>query len=411
MMIFSALVALLIALSLAFLIVPVMRKPAHDNTVDREQQNIAIARERKTQLETQMEESQMTRAEFEMAMSDLETSLAIDLERQQTLRSNHESGKWAIIFFVVFVPALSLLMYFQLGNYAVVENPALVQARVQPDHDSGKAPSIEEILDTLQNHLNENPDDAQGWFLLARTYMSLQRYQEAVSNFRRSHALAGNEPAVMLGLADALSMTQNGLMAGESEQLVLQALELSPDEISGLWLAGIAAEQADRNREAFDYWVRLLPLLNKEPESVADVKAMLIALKEKQPDLPELDFETPVANQGLKIDISLDEKLLAQARPGSSLFVYAKAASGSPMPLAAKRLTVSDLPVQVTLSDGDALLPQLKLSGFDQVVVGAHISESGEPVGQPGDLFSESGVIDWKTHIGIVEIRIDQIRK
>ena len=241
--------------------------------------------------------------------------------------------------------------------------------------------------------------------------MSLQQYQNSVASFRRSYALAENQPAVMLGLADALSMAQNGVMAGEPEQLVLQALEISPNEISGLWLAGIAAEQAGRNREAFDYWVKLLPLLSKEPESAADVKRMLIALKEKHADLPELNFGAAVADSKLTVNVSLDNKLLVRAKPGSTLFIYAKAATGPPMPLAAKRLTVSDLPVQVTLSDSDAMIPQFKLSGFDQVVVGARISESGEPVGQSGDLYSESGVIDWKSYSGAVEIRIDQIKK
>ena len=138
---------------------------------------------------------------------------------------------------------------------------------------------------------------------------------------------------------------------------------------------------------------------------------MLIALKEKQTDLPELAFESAVAVEGLTIKVSLDSKLLLRSKPESTLFIYAKAASGPPMPLAAKRLTVADLPVQVTLSDSDAMLPQLKLSGFDQIVVGARVSKSGQAVGQPGDFYGESGVMDWKSFDGPVEIRIDQIKQ
>ncbi len=205
-MIFGALIVLLIGLTLTFLIVPVWRKPAPENTLDREQQNIDIAREKKALLETQLADKVMTQAEYVAAMTDLETALAIDLERQQTLRDNHESGKWAIVLFAIFVPALSLAMYFQLGSYEVIDNPALELAQTQPSSVSGKLPSIEKVITSLQNHLDKNPDDARGWYLLARTYMSLQQYQKSVEMFRRSYALTKNEPAIMLGLADALSI-------------------------------------------------------------------------------------------------------------------------------------------------------------------------------------------------------------
>ena len=427
-MIFGALVILLIGLGLAFLIVPVLKQPGSEDSLNREQQNIRIAQEKKSVLEEQLAQQQMTQSEYEAALVDLETSLAIDLERQQAIDSNLQSGKWVIWLFIVFVPALSIYLYYQLGEYRVIENPQLAMARTQTQSPhgtgSGKAPTMSELVGKLKDHLRNNPEDARGWFMMGRTYMSLRQFNEAASAFRRSHELSQNDPAVMLALADALAMTRDGNMGGEPEQLVLQALEISPNELTGLWLAGLSAEQAGRNREAYDHWMKLIPMLKDDPQSATEVKTLLAALKEKQPDLPELNFSAPrelpsiapsqamaSSSAGLKVSIKLDPQLASQARPNDLLFIYAKAASGPPMPLAAKRMKVSDLPVQISLSDSDAMMPQMSLSKFDQIIVGARVSRTGNPVGQPGDLFDESEVIEHKSFQGLVEINIDQVKQ
>jgi cytochrome c-type biogenesis protein CcmH len=425
-MIFGALVIILIGLSLTFLIIPVLSKPATSNSLDREQQNVRIAREKKVVLEEQLAQEQMTQTEYDSAIVDLENSLAIDLERQQALDDNLHSGKWAVWLFIAVVPALSIFMYYKLGEYRVIENPQLAAARTQTESPhgsgSGPAPTMSELVDRLKNHLRENPEDTRGWFMMGRTYMSLQQFNEAESAFRRSYELSNDQdPSVMLALADALAMTRDGNMSGEPEQLVLQALEISPNEITGLWLAGLSAEQAGRHREAYDHWTRLLPLLSEDPQSASEVRTLLVRLKEKQPDLPELDFSAPAASiapppiaastQGLKVSITLDPELASQVNPDDLLFVYAKAVSGPPMPLAAKRMKVSDLPAQISLSDSDAMMPQMSISMFDQIIVGARVSKTGNPVGQPGDLFDESEAIQHKSFQGQVEINIDQVQQ
>ena len=430
-MIFGALVIILIGLGLAFLIVPVLRKPADRDGLGREQQNIQIAREKKQLLDEQLAEQQMTQQEYDAAMADLEASLAIDLERQQALDSNHEAGKWAVWLFAVFVPALSIYLYVQLGEYRVIENPQLAEARPQTQNPHGSgggpAPTMSELVDRLKEHLRQNPDDSQSWFMMGRTYMSLQRYGEAAAAFRRSNELLEDNPTVMLALADALAMTQQGRMAGEPEALVLKSLEHSPNELTGLWLAGLAAEQGNRNREAYDYWTRLLPMLREDPQSAQEVRTLLTALKKKQPDLPELDFNTrplptiaggpdmdaptPATGPGLKVAISLADHFALQVDPNDLLFVYAKAAAGPPMPLAAKRLKAADLPVQVTLSDADAMMPQMTMSKFESIVVGARISKSGNPVAQSGDLYQESSPIQHKNYQDQVELKISQIKQ
>ena len=204
-------------------------------------------------------------------------------------------------------------------------------------------------------------------------------------------------------------------MSGRPESLVREALNILPKDPTALWLAGLAAEQAGRNREAFDRWTELLPLIEQDAESTAEIKTLLSQLRQKQPDLPEVAGLEPVptiasaSEASITVLVSLDSSVAAQVRDDDAVFIYAKAASGPPMPLAAKRITVADLPVQVTLSDGDAMMPQMKLSGFDQVIVGARVSKSGNAVAQAGDVFTESIPVDYRNQTEVLKLSIDQV--
>lgn len=434
-MIFGALVVLLIIVALAFLILPILKKPEDLDTASREQQNIIIAREKKAQLEAQLAEGQLSQEEFDGGMADLEASLALDLERQSKIAENKQAGKWAVWVIIVLIPTLSIFLYIELGSYQVVENPSLTDpqqrvasaAAAQP---AGKAPSLSEMIDRVKQHLRDNPEDARGWFVLGRTLMSIQQYGEAVTALKRSYELNKSEAAVALALADAVAMQNDGKMAGEPERLVKEALAISPNELTGLWLAGLAAEQAGRVREAWDYFVRLLPMLNDDPQSAQELRAMLVELKQKNPQLPELPEMPQVATQqaqppfalsapeqtaaagdaAVNLSIKLDQSLAAKAQPGDLLFVYAKAASGPPMPLAAKRLKASDLPLKITLKDSDAMIPQMRLSKFDKIIVGARISKTGQPVASAGDLYAESAPFDRKAQQSSIELVINKIK-
>ncbi len=411
-MIFGALAVLLILLALAFLVVPLLREPKEDETVDREQQNIAIARDKKALLEQQLEDGVMTREEYDEAMKDLEASLAIDLERQQRLQQNRLAGKWAAIVFLLLVPALSVFLYLELGDYRVIENPQLAMARAETASDPSRPPlSMDQMIEKVKTHLKENPDDARGWFVLGRALMSVQQYGDALAAYQRSYDLAPEEPAVALALADALAMTQNGSMKGEPEQLVAKVLQQSPNDPTALWLGGLADEQAGRYRDAYDKWNRLLPMLQDDPDSVSEVRSLIASLRQKDPSLPE-PVQTLAATSGatVELQVDLDPSLADRAKPDDQVFIYAKAASGPPMPLAAKKLTVADLPVRVTLSDADAMLPQMKLSSFDRIVVGARISKTGNPIAADGDLYAESAPFQRDARQGPVRLSIDRIK-
>ncbi len=99
---------------------------------------------------------------------------------------------------------------------------------------------------------------------------------------------------------------------------------------------------------------------------------------------------------------------MQKVRPGDTLFIYAKAASGPPMPIAIQKLQASALPITVTLTDGMGMMPSMNLSQFPKVIISARISRSGNAIAQSGDLQAVSPVIDVGQR-ATVELSIDQV--
>ncbi len=406
-MIFWIVASGLLLLALVILILPLLRFKSEVDSNDRQQQNIEIARASKSNLDIQLSKGELSQQEYDSSLHELETALALDLENTGDRTTREQQGKWAIWLLVGLVPVLSISLYFQLGEYRVIEDPTLIQVRdsaqAQDEHSNL---SIEEMVEIVQKRLLENPEDAQGWYVLGKTMMAQQKFDEAVTAFQRALELVGEEPGVIFSLADAIAMQNDGDMQGEPEQLVKRGLDIAPNHPTGLWLSGLAAEQRQDYPSAHDSWTRLLAQIKDDPDSSAEVSELIKVLEQRDPGLASATVDM----RSLTLKVELNNSLQQLVKPGDLVFVYAKAASGPPMPLAVKRLTVSDLPAEVTLSDADAMMPQMKLSAFDLVVVGARISKTGNPVAQPGDLFVEVGGIDSSNPPLDLVLSINQVK-
>ncbi|MBL7005228.1 MAG: c-type cytochrome biogenesis protein CcmI [Gammaproteobacteria bacterium] len=396
-----------ILIALAFVLIPLF-KPQDEVEVSRDEQNIAIAKEKLAALKKSLDETDITQQEYDDLRGELENSLAIDLEHEKSVK-HHTSGSWLIVLLLVSIPAGSFLFYEEIGSPDLLD-PKAKYAEMKRQTPTANM-SISEIIETVKKRLANDPNDSEGWYVLGRTFMSIQKYNEAATAYQRTYDLVGEDPDVILALADALAMTNAGSMLGKPEVLVKRALDLDANNTIALWLAGLAAEQRNEPNEAFALWTRLLPLLVNEPSSYNEVKAILVDIKGKNPTLPELPFaleETApntMASQSVEpantpntssadmvqvsLSISIHEDFKSKLSGNEQVFIYAKAVTGPPMPLAAKKLKVSDLPIQIILSEADAMMPQLTLATVDAFTVGARVSFSGNPIPQKGDYFVE----------------------
>lgn len=390
-MIFWVVGAVLLVLAVGLLLWPAIRSSSSrdDERSERLAQNVSIAREKLELLKKRLHDGEISQQTYDEEFADLEVALALELTVGEK-RQGREGGTWMMPLIALVVPIFSVSLYATLGDYRLVQNPALAEAP-SPERQM----TLEEMQTAIRERLRDNPDDARGWYALGRTLMIQQAYDKAVTSFQRAYDLTGEEPAILFSLADALALNNGGNLLGEPEQLVKRGLALDPEFPNGLWLAGLAAEQREDHEAAYQYWAKLLPMIQNDPQSAGQVAQLLQQLRNDHPEIAASSDQEPLQNTGvtLTVNVSLATDLAGQASDSAALFVYAKAHEGPPMPLAVKRFTVADLPLEVKLSDADAMMPALKLSAFDRVVIGARISPSGNPVAQPGDLYVESDVL------------------
>lgn len=275
------------------------------------------------------------------------------------------------------------------GVYAVVGTPdaadpgraAFAAATPAPSGHADAPGGIEAMVEKLSTRLREKPDDAAGWAMLGRSYAVLGRHAEAAPALRRALELQGDDARLLADLADVVAMSQGRVLAGEPAKLVERALAVQPDEPKALSLAGTAAFDAADFGTALRHWERLTQL-NPDSELAQQVRSGIEEARERLGKAPAASAGAGTVSGTVMLSAALAER----ARPEDTVFVFARAAEGSRMPLAALRRQVKDLPFTFTLDDSMAMSPQARLSGAARVVVGARVSRDGAAAAQPGDL-------------------------
>jgi cytochrome c-type biogenesis protein CcmH len=195
-----------------------------------------------------------------------------------------------------------------------------------------------------------------------------------------------------------------------TQSLLHETLKINPQETTALGLLGVAAFDAKDFMGAIKYWQRLLALIPaSNPNAVAIQGGIDKAMSQLKPEqvaaIKARQVVKPVASIIVTVDLS--KEIMDQVPENADLFILAKAASGPPMPLAVKRLSNNTWPITVVLDDSMAMMPSLKMSNFNEIIITARISKSGVANTKPGDIEGDSGVItvnSKKTHVVIDKI-------
>lgn len=401
MIMFWVLAALLIVIALVFLLRP-LRLDSKISDIDRAAQNVEIARERLNELKVEFEEGLISAEEYQQTQQELELSLLNDVEQDPgnkvSVTNTQPYNRLAQLGLFIFVPVVAVVFYAYLGQPDLIEG-AKEQAAAGHTSADGKTQlgSVEDMVAKLAERLKNEPNNAEGWFMLARSYMSLNRYKEAVAALEKTNELVPDNPVVMLRYADALTMLRGGQMSGKPFELVKRAVELSPDNQTGLWLIGMGYEEQGAYKKAISYWNKLMPLLTDD-QSKAQVQKLINRAKRTAGITTTDDAATQLAakeTQAIKsiaVSVSIDKNILKSVSENDVVFIFARAVQGPPMPLAVVRKQVKDLPVDVVLDDSMAMMESMKLSSFNQVQIVARVSKSGTAKVQSGDLESEVSV-------------------
>lgn len=179
--------------------------------------------------------------------------------------------RWAFVL-ILAIPLASFMLYRQLGAPAILNaQPAL----------QGKSHDVDAMLAALEKRLEEKPDDAEGWFVLGQSYLTLQRVTDAVAALKRAVDLSPEQARFLSHYAEAVALEDKGDLQGRAKALIADALELDPQDEKALELGGLAAYQRQEWAQAAYYWRHLLKRLAPGSEFYQDIEKALKEVRGK----------------------------------------------------------------------------------------------------------------------------------
>ncbi len=418
MPLFWSLAALLVALTLAALLLPLLRKSRNAPAPDASEAAIAVYRDQKRALDAELASGAISTPERDLALADLARRVAEEPDAAVATDAPAPRRAWPVaLALLVVVPSAAITLYTRLGH-----PPTSISGAGGGEHEASKS-QIVAMVDNLAQRLKERPDDARGWILLAHSYQTLERFPEAAEAYERATALTKDDPNLLADYADALAMAQGGKLAGKPTALVQGALAIDSTHKKALALAATAELETRDFDASIAYWRRLaaqLPPGSDESRQVAEVIAEVETVKRegkaaaapsargsRAEDAPHKSGAIAGNAAAIAGRVDLSPALASRVALSDTVFIYARAVDGPRMPLAVLRIPAKELPTNFLLDDRMSMAPDAKLSGAAFVIVEARISKSGNAIAQPGDLFGRSAPVKPGT-MGLA-ITIDQV--
>lgn len=425
---------LLIVLALGMLLPTLLRRapfPVQSAApaVDAREANLQILREQLAALELEHCSGALGADAYRVVRTEIERRALEEESQAERPESVGRAGKTAIVLAIA-MPLFAFVVYGLLGDpEAMFARTAARAASAPGDVTMPQIEAmVEKLAQRLENQTAPQEGDAQAWTMLARSYAVLQRYADASRAYTRARALAPESAQLLADHADVLAMLQGQSLVGEPSKLTARALQLDPKNLKALALAGSAAFERKDFTAALDFWGRAMPLSQPGSEFANGLEGSMqqaraaagqtattsapVATATGPAKAPAAAPAAPPATATAVTQVSgtvqLSAALAAKAAPGDTLFVFARAEQGPRMPLAILKRKVSDLPFTFTLDDSSAMSPEMKLSRFPSVVVGARISRSGEALPRAGDLLGQSAPV--RTGTGKLVITIDSVQ-
>ena len=417
MLLFWLLAAVMLALALVLVLPPLLsdKTPADSGEHEQVASNVAMFQERMEALEAEHAAGEMDDESFAEAKLELQRELLHDAGSETPAPRPARTGASPVAATLVaaLLPLITFGIYLRLGDMNALdpEAAAAPQSDVAAAHSrSGEAniAQVEQMVANLASRLQQEPDDGEGWYMLARSYSALGRYEPAADAFARAHAMMGDLPDLLVDWAEAVGMASGETLVGRPSELIDRALQLQPDNAKGLWLGGFAALQNSQPALAVERFQRVQQLLPPGSEARDAVTTMLaeMGVESAAPAAPA-GAQAAGGGASLSVEVSLAPELAGRLQGDENLFVFARAAEGPRIPLAVVRTTAAALPLSVTLDESQAMQPGMTIASFPQVVVGARLTRGGQPTASSGDLegFSQPVTVGE----GPVKVVIDQV--
>jgi cytochrome c-type biogenesis protein CcmH len=384
---FALVATAMVAVAVAWILVPLLRSRGAGD-VDRDASNVAILRDQLAELQADLGRGAIGAEQFEQAKRELERRVLEEVSAAPGAAAAQRGTPWAAAVLAGLVPVAAVLLYLFVGTPDALGPQSRVGA-ADGGHEVTRE-QVEKMVADLAARLEREPDNVNGWVILARSYYVMNRFDEAAKAYERAVALVPNDPDLLADYADTLAVTTGGNLSGKPLELAKRALAADPTHWKALALIGTEAFNRKDYRTAVQYWEKLKasappgsPIAQSVDASIAEARelgGMKVAAKPPAPAV--------AAPAGGRVAgrVDLSPGLKGKVAPTDTVFVFARAAEGPRLPLAIIRKQVKDLPFEFALDDSMAMAPEMKLSSFPDVVVGARVSRSGNATPQSGDL-------------------------
>ena len=433
MLLWSSMV-LLAVLGAIFIVIPFVRKSDKETVnsakaTGENAQRIDIYHQRLAELDDEIKLSKMSSEDYNSAVVELKKGLLNELspEKNLNVKGNNLTLLLAGSLFLI---SFTCIFYFATGNHkqfnqwekAQIALPELGKRAMMQQGEPLSANELQQFALALRTKIAKQGGDEMAWMLLGQVSMSLGDYKSAMQAFDKTLNLNPNNVTVLL------SYTQLILISGEPDynragKMLTTILSVEPNNFDAISLLGlIAYERGDfiEAKSAFDV---LLSAMSKDDERYPMIQARVEELAGKigstqsgqsqEKSSEETSFnkiEQNSSGQGntIKVKIALAENLVGKIPENATLFVFAKAASGPKMPLAVVKQNQFSFPLEVTLSEENAMVEGLSLAQFEQIIVTARVSVDENVMSTAGELQGLSDAVDVKNSPEVT-VLVDQL--
>ncbi len=362
-------------------------RPLSSNHLDLQQSNVDLGKQRLLELEQDLNQGLISQDEFTQAKEEVSTTLALELEQSETevqVVNNQAPSVTtnAVVLVALLVISVSTYWYLAPGF-----TPQLASSQ------GAKAPlSLSESAQQIEQHLQDNPQDAGAYQMLGLTYFELGEMEKSLKAYASAYQLESDNVQLLVEYASAVVSSNDNQFNSKSAQLIKRALELDPNSPDALYLAGVFATSIQDLDLAKNLWTKALSVLEQNSPDYQILQSMLLELE---------SVNTPILGSAITIGIKVSPAL-AQARANDFVMVYVKAAQGRPMPIAIQKFKLSELGGGVVLTDQDLVMQDKSLTDYEQLVPVVRISSSGSAILQAGDIQVLGDVINPRENPSII---------
>ena len=394
---------LMMIVSGLFVLAPLIFRPSA--RIERQDINLLVFQERLKEIEDEEPDN------VSQLKSELKRELLFSTEKKDRPLVETNIGAFSLKLLSILLPLFSAFVYFDVG-FGQGSIPDVHLAKKLANSDPSDLPSYRLFVQEVEERAESKPKDHDLKFLLARGYSELGDYDKAVLKYRELLVSFPRDPGLLSNYAGALFVANNREMTDPVLEAVDNALSVNPNDVAMMEIKAIASI-ANENRESALAWFQKAldtGLVGQRAELIRNAMLRIAETDYKETGL--YDRENGISeqqNSRRKLQVQVDLAASITKSVSARVYVYARAANGPPMPLAARQINPESLPKTIVLDESMAMVDGMGLANFDEVVVVARLSQSGTAARKVGDYEAISRIINLKKEPEIINLNIRDI--